>query len=169
MRKCVRHRRLWERWLIGHDVPRADVAFILNIPAELLEADLVRPFHQAAAAAWPFTEPDAATARRRSIIGDTANKLRRLAELRYPAPRIAALLCLELEPVRSFLRRIRRIRPPRNDRAKPDELIRPRTPGEETAARAAAARARRRRYLQRWPRCTPPCGRAGCRSLECWT
>jgi hypothetical protein len=144
MRRDFRLRRRWERWLMARDVPIADVAVILSIPSALLEADLAGA--RINDDAWPFGELDAAAARRRSLTGRTAAKVRRMADLRYTWPRIAELLELDPERVRDFLRRIRPVRP---DRANRSDLVRARDATKIAAARRAARRARERRERRR--------------------
>jgi lambda repressor-like predicted transcriptional regulator len=154
MRASAQWRREWVRWLHFHRVPLEDVAAILDISPAVVRTDIAARYHRPDGEAWPFNETDRAAVRRRSILNVTANKIRRMVELRYGAPRIAELLELEPPAVRSFIRRIRRRRSVRSDRVKPDELIRPRTEAEETAGRLAAKRADGRRYRRQLK--TPP-------------
>ena len=89
-RKAVELRRHWVRWLLARDLSPSEIAIVLDLPPAAIEKDTrSRACLRPRAKAWPFTEPDEATARQRRIIGDTANKVRRLYRLDYKSPRPA--------------------------------------------------------------------------------
>jgi Helix-turn-helix domain of resolvase len=138
-------RAAWVDWLVGRGVPPADVAIILDIGADQVDATLGRRRHRDARPPWPFEEPDEASACRRRVLNDTAGKIRRCAKLGYKPARIAELLVLEPEAVGSFIRRTRRIR---QNTGNHSEVKKPRTEAQEIeASRSLRSRVHRRAVL----------------------
>jgi plasmid maintenance system antidote protein VapI len=146
--KTARIRRMWLCWLNSRDVCLEHIAITLNVPLETIERDFSLVQQRSSPWPWPFLESDEAAARRRAVIGNTANKVRRLTGLGYKPSRIAELLLLEPAAVSSFIRRTRRLRGKRGDRQAPGDVLRPRSKSNDQAARLAARRALERRSLR---------------------
>lgn len=146
-------RRVWVRFLHGRGIPPAHVAFVLGIDQALVERDLkIRKGRKPKRPPAPGRKLNPADCHRRRILSDTANKIRRLAELGYRPAAIAAALMLELAAVEDFLSRLT---PIRRERVPTPTLARPRSVAEDRAARQAQAAAEARR-LTRLELAPPP-------------
>jgi len=154
-------RDAWVDWLSrGCSLPLDHVALVLELDPSVVDAFLHRTKHgrRRAVPTRPPRPGRAAGAPSPPILAQTAVKVRRLAELKYPAARIAEVLELDPPAVRDFLTRSRPVR-----RA---AVSRPRGHAEQAALKANRHRranrlfARRQRQAARMAAAAPPAPRS---------
>jgi hypothetical protein len=148
-----RHAIRWCRWLCSVDVPTEHIAVLLDLDPSEVDSHLAprtgrgrRP----GVPSIPIHYSVKGALSRRPILAETANKVRRLANLGYAPERIAPILVLDWRRVVSFLKRAT----PATHRL---GLVRPRSPAEQRRldanqrrrARAAKAAAERAVWAQR--------------------